>query len=71
MINHAEGLDYLVINTRTGNTLAAFLLPRDALNYIKWRRQTDGARGPAYDLTRADGRMLSPQISDALERANG
>ena len=69
MINSAEKLDYLVVNARTGNALAAFLLPRDALSYIRWLRHV-APDGPIYELVRTDGRMLSPQISDALKRAN-
>lgn len=60
--HYTDALDLIVINTRTGNACAAFLLPRDALHYIQWRRESEGSHGPSYEILNADGSMVSPQL---------
>ena len=44
-----EALDFIVVSVRTGNAIAAFLLPGDAVKYIAYRRSVEGPNGPAYD----------------------
>lgn len=65
----AEALDFIVKNTSTGQPVAAFLLPTDALTFIKFRR-TKAPKGPLFDISNADGTPTSAHLVDAVERAN-
>jgi len=62
-----EALDFLVRNTCTGNVCAAFLLPRDALHYIKWRGESEGPHGPSYEIKNKDGSPISPVLAAQVE----
>lgn len=42
--------NFVLINTRTGIPFAAFALPRDALHYVKLRRELEGPNGPHYRI---------------------
>jgi len=59
MAHDTSALDFLVINTRTGAACGAFLLPRDAIHYIKWRREQEGPHGPTYEIANADGMLIN------------
>jgi hypothetical protein len=67
---NTEALDFIVINTRTGNACAAFMLPRDALQYIFWRRTNEGPHGPSYEIVNADGSMISAQLQSHVDARN-
>ena len=58
-----SALDFIVVNMRTGNACAAFMLPRDALHYIKWRRESEGPHGPLYGLANANGTLISTHLA--------
>lgn len=46
-----ETLDFIVINTKTGNPVAAFMLPTDA-------RRFAAMKGEQYEVVNADGTSL-------------
>ena len=62
-----SALDFIVVNVRTGNPVAAFMLPRDAILFIKARRAAEGPTGPVYDLVNRDGSMMSPELDAAVD----
>jgi len=70
MSHDTSALDFLVINTRTGNACGAFLLPRDAIHYIKWRREQEGPHGPTYEIANADGMPISSPLDAQAAAAN-
>jgi hypothetical protein len=43
-------LIYEVVSTRTGNTIAAFLLKTDAERYIKYLKNREGAHSAGYEV---------------------
>lgn len=67
---NTEALDFVVVNVRTGNPIAAFLLPGDAVKYIAYRRSVEGPHGPAYDIQNADGSPISWALDQFVEKAN-
>ena len=46
-----ETLDFIVVNTKTGQPVAAFMLPNDAKRFAQ-------AKGEHYDVVNADGTSL-------------
>jgi hypothetical protein len=64
-----EALDFIVVNAQTGNACASFLLPRDAVHYVKWRR-TQCGNGPTFEVRNADGFDISPYLMAQVEAAN-
>jgi len=65
-----EALDFIVVNQNTGNPIAAFLLPTDAVRFIEYRRASEPAPGRQYAVKNADGSPTSPQLADRVDRAN-
>lgn len=63
-------LDFVVISLRTGNPIASFLLPGDAVNYIAYRRSVEGPHGPLYEVINADGSFVTEYLGMAVDRAN-
>lgn len=51
---NTDALDFLVINTRTGNPVAAFMLPGDAAAFAAFK-QAQGQNGVVYEVVNADG----------------
>lgn len=64
---NTAALDFIVVNTRTGNACAAFMLPRDALHYIKWRRESEGPNGPSYEIRNEDEAPISATLAAQVE----
>jgi hypothetical protein len=52
---NTAALDFLVINTRTGNPIAAFMLPGDAAAFAAFRQAQEGPNGCTYEIVNADG----------------
>lgn len=51
-----NNLDYMVLNVRTGNAVALFLLLSDAVKYVKELCNREGNHGAIYEITRlSDG----------------
>lgn len=67
---NTSALDFIVVNVRTGNPVAAFLLPGDALKYIAYRRTIEGPNGPDYDIRNSDESPISDTLCDSVEMAN-
>ena len=65
-----SALDFVVISGRTGNAIASFLLPGDAVKYIAYRRSMEGPHGPVYEIRNADGSYTSSVLDRDVERAN-
>lgn len=65
-----EPLDFIVVSGRTGNPIAAFLLPGDAVKYIAYRRSAEGPHGPSYDIQNADGTPTTYYLDRKVEIAN-
>ena len=65
-----EALDFVVISVRTGNAIAAFLLPTDAVKYIVYRRSVEGPHGPLYEVRNSDGSPTSCRLDASVEIAN-
>ena len=59
-MTYPAALDFIVVNTRTGNACAAFMIRRDALHYIKWRRESEGPNGPSYEIRNEDVEPAPP-----------
>lgn len=66
-MTNTTALDFIVVNTRTGNACAAFMIPRDALHYIKWRGESEGPNGPNYEIRNADGAPISATLAAQVE----
>lgn len=60
-------LDFVVVNHTTGNAVAAFLLPADAVRYIKERTERYGANGQVLTIVNADGSPISLQLAEQVE----
>lgn len=54
------GLNYTVVDGRSGNAVAAFLLREDAQKYVAYRRSIEGTHGPLYDIMDAKGVVSTP-----------
>lgn len=67
---NTEALDFIVVSVRTGNAIAGFLLPGDAVKYIAYRRSVEGPHGPAYDIQNADGSLVSYALDQQVAIAN-
>ncbi len=67
---NTKAIDFIVISTRTGNAIAAFLLPSDAVKYIAYRRNMEGPHGPMYEIQNADGSATSYTMEKHVEKAN-
>lgn len=67
---NTESLDFIVVNTRTGNACAAFRLPKDAWLYVQWRRTCEGPNGPGYDVMSADRSPTSAQLAAHVKARN-
>lgn len=52
-------LDFIVVNERTGNAVAAFLGPTDAHRFIDGRQKMEGPHGPSYRVLNSDGSPLN------------
>jgi hypothetical protein len=65
-----SALDFIVIEHRTRNSVAAFLLPGDALEYITFRRSVGGSHGPIYEICNADGSFVGWGLQEKVHRAN-
>lgn len=65
-----EPLDFVVVSLRTGNPIAAFLLPVDAVKYIAYRRSVEGPNGPLYEVQNADGMPTTGYLDQKVEIAN-
>lgn len=63
-------LDFVVVSGRTGNPVASFLLPGDALNYIAYRRSIEGCHGPVYEIRNADDSFVGWGLQEKAEKAN-
>lgn len=66
---NASLLDFLVVNLSTGHTLAAFMLPLDALDFIRSRRARIGKAAPLLDIRNRDGSPISSKLCDLLALA--
>lgn len=64
-----ETLDFIVINDVTQCPVAAFMLPGDALHFIKWRATCNGP-SVTYIIQNADGSSVSPTLSAQANAAN-
>lgn len=66
---NTEALDFIVTNTTSGNAIAAFMLPSDAINFVRFLR-TQHHRRVVYDVTNKDGSPISRHFAIALDRVN-
>ena len=57
-----EYLDFVVINIRTGNPVAAFLTPGHAQRFIDMLRFGKNSNTPMYEVVNADGTSLVKPI---------
>lgn len=54
-----ESLEYIVVNERTGNSVASFLLVTDAARDVLGRRSMEGPNGPWYDIVDREGNSFA------------
>lgn len=62
-------LDFIVVNTATGQAVAAFMLPSDALAFIAGRANVPGPVRRVYEIRNLDGSPISATLEAAVATA--